>query len=35
MNAMTFYPKTHDDTERQLVHSLANAIVFIVSLCYL
>ena len=27
--------KTDDDTERQLVHTLAYAIVFIVSICYL
>ena len=27
--------KTDDDTERQLVHTLAHAIVFIVSICYL
>ena len=27
--------KTDDDTERQLVHALAYAIVFIVSICYL
>ena len=28
-----FGPKTDDDTERQLVHTLAHAIVFIVSIC--
>ena len=32
---LTFDTKTDDDTERQLVHTLAHAIVFIVSICYL
>ena len=27
--------KTDDDTERRLVHTLAHAIVFIVSICFL
>ena len=31
----TFATKTDNDTERQLVHTLAHAIVFIVSICYL
>ena len=30
---LTFATKTDDDTERQLVHTLAHAIVFIVSSC--
>ena len=32
---LTFATKTDDDTERQLVHTLAHAIVFIVSICCL
>ena len=30
---LTFTTKTDDDTERQLVHTLTHAIVFIVSIC--
>ena len=30
-----FATKTDDDTKRLLVHTLAHAIVFIVSICYL
>ena len=35
LGELTFATKTDDDTERQLVHTLAHAIVFIVSICYL
>ena len=34
-NQLTFDTKTDDNTERRLVHTLAHAIVFIVSICCL